>query len=348
MKRILVLLLAALLALPLLSCQNNSGVNSLYNYDLNEYITVDMTKITVDRTTLKEYALEQFRTAAKADAVTKIYGGTAEGALPADGITVENGDTANIDYVGTKDGVAFEGGTAKGYDLVIGSNSFIDGFEAGLVGVKVGETKALNLKFPDSYHSADLAGKNVVFTVTVNSVKRVTYPDYNEENVKKYTGKTVAEFEASFIGTLAFDTLYQNATVKKYPEKELQLISDKYIQSYTDYANQYGMTLPAYISAMGTTVDVFYEYIDGMAKQYVKRDLLTFYIIEQYPELKITNYEKAAKEFYESIKADGSYTGSYEDFITYNDESDIIISIYSEKIIKLFDTTAKVNEPAES
>ena len=347
MKRILVLLLAILLALHLLSCQNNPGTN-LYNYDFNEYLTVDMTKIDVDRTTLKEYALEQFKSAASADAVTKTYGGTAEGALPADGITVENGDTANIDYVGTKDGVAFSGGTAKGHDLVIGSGTFIPGFESGLIGVKVGETKALNLKFPDTYHSADLAGQSVVFTVTVNSVKRVIYPDYTEENVKKYTGKTISEFETSFIGTLAFDTLYQNTTVKKYPEKELQDISDKYIQSYTEYANQYGLTLPAYISAMGTTVDVFYEYIDTQSKQYVKRDMLTFYVIEQYPELKITNYEKAAKEFYESIKADGSYTGTYEDFITYNDESDIIISIYTDKIIKLIASKAKVIEPAES
>jgi trigger factor len=86
---------------------------------------------------------------------------------------VQNGDTANIDYEGkyadTKE--AFDGGTAQGYDLVIGSGSFIAGFEDGLVGAEVGQTLELNLKFPDEYHSADLAGKDVIFTVTVNSIK---------------------------------------------------------------------------------------------------------------------------------------------------------------------------------
>lgn len=86
---------------------------------------------------------------------------------------IENGDTANIDYEGkyadTKE--AFQGGTAQGYDLAIGSGQFIDGFEDGLVGVKAGETVDLNLKFPDNYGSADLAGKDVIFTVKVNSIK---------------------------------------------------------------------------------------------------------------------------------------------------------------------------------
>ena len=87
--------------------------------------------------------------------------------------TVEEGDTANIDYVGKLDGEAFDGGTAKGYDLEIGSGTFIDGFEDGLVGVKIGDTVDLTLTFPESYPSEELAGKETVFTVTVNSVKRM-------------------------------------------------------------------------------------------------------------------------------------------------------------------------------
>ncbi len=86
---------------------------------------------------------------------------------------IEKGDTANIDYEGkyadTKE--AFQGGTAQGYNLSIGSGQFIEGFEDGLVGVKAGETVDLNLKFPDNYGTSDLAGKDVVFTVKVNSIK---------------------------------------------------------------------------------------------------------------------------------------------------------------------------------
>ena len=85
---------------------------------------------------------------------------------------VEDGDTVNIDYEGKIDGETFEGGTASGASLTIGSDSFIDGFEDGLIGVKPGEKKTLNLKFPDDYKTnPDLAGKAVVFDVTVNYIE---------------------------------------------------------------------------------------------------------------------------------------------------------------------------------
>lgn len=84
--------------------------------------------------------------------------------------TVQIGDTVNIDYKGTKDGVAFEGGTASGQSLTIGSAQFIEGFEEGLVGVAIGDTVKLNLTFPISYQNADLAGEAVVFEVRVNNV----------------------------------------------------------------------------------------------------------------------------------------------------------------------------------
>ena len=86
--------------------------------------------------------------------------------------TVQKGDTADIAYVGKVDGKEFDGGSSDSYNLVIGSGTFIDGFEDGVIGMKTGETKDLNLKFPDSYQSTDLAGKDVVFTVTVNAFTR--------------------------------------------------------------------------------------------------------------------------------------------------------------------------------
>ena len=111
---------------------------------------------------------------------------------------VENGDTANIDYEGKKDGVAFDGGTAQGQDLVIGSGTFIPGFEEGLVGVKVGETVDLDLTFPEEYHSEELAGQKVVFTVTVNSISRHVDPELTDEFVAGLGIEgisTVAEFQ---------------------------------------------------------------------------------------------------------------------------------------------------------
>ena len=90
-----------------------------------------------------------------------------------EGLEVTDGVTVNIDYTGYIDGEKFEGGSTEGYgpqDLTIGSNSYIDGFEDGLIGHKVGETVELNLRFPDEYHNENYAGKDVVFEVTINGI----------------------------------------------------------------------------------------------------------------------------------------------------------------------------------
>ena len=95
--------------------------------------------------------------------------------------TVQKGDVAVIDFEGKKDGVAFDGGSAKGFSLNIGSGHFIPGFEDGVVGMKKGETKDLNLTFPKEYNSAELAGKDVVFTVTVHEIKEKVKPEINDD-----------------------------------------------------------------------------------------------------------------------------------------------------------------------
>lgn len=94
---------------------------------------------------------------------------------------VENGDIAIIDYTGFKDGVKFDGGTAENYSLTIGSNTFIPGFEEGIIGMSKGEEKDLNLKFPDEYMSEELKGKEVVFKVKVNEIKNRVVPKLDEE-----------------------------------------------------------------------------------------------------------------------------------------------------------------------
>lgn len=95
--------------------------------------------------------------------------------------TVQKGDIAVIDFEGKKDGVAFDGGTAKSFSLNIGSGQFIPGFEDGVVGMKKGETKDLNLTFPKEYNNAELAGQDVVFTVTVHEIKEKIKPEINDD-----------------------------------------------------------------------------------------------------------------------------------------------------------------------
>lgn len=98
---------------------------------------------------------------------------------------VQKGDVANIDFVGYHDGVAFEGGTGTGFDLTIGSRQFIDGFEDGLIGARIGETRNLNLTFPDPYIDETLAGEDVVFEVTVNSISENRTPELTDELVEQ-------------------------------------------------------------------------------------------------------------------------------------------------------------------
>ena len=94
---------------------------------------------------------------------------------------VENGDVAVIDFEGFKDGVAFEGGKGENYSLEIGSNTFIPGFEEQLIGMKAGESKDINVTFPEDYHSEELKGQPVVFKVKVNEVKEVKVPELDKE-----------------------------------------------------------------------------------------------------------------------------------------------------------------------
>lgn len=180
---------------------------------------------------------------------------------------VQNGDIANIDYEGKKDGVAFEGGTAQGYDLGIGSGSFIPGFEEGLIGVKKGETVDINLTFPENYHAADLAGEEVVFTVTVNAIYQEVAPEFNDafvaqlemegittvEEYRAYLKNAMEESEKEAAlqeaGNQVLGMVVDNAKIAKLPQE----LVDKFYQIRETYesniAKQYGMDLETYVSS---------------------------------------------------------------------------------------------------
>ena len=109
---------------------------------------------------------------------------------------LKKGDTANMDFVGKKDGVPFAGGSAEGYDLEIGSGSFIPGFEEQMEGMKVEEVRNIELSFPEDYYVSDLAGQPVVFEVTLHAIKRKILPELNDEFVKDVSNfETVAEYK---------------------------------------------------------------------------------------------------------------------------------------------------------
>lgn len=161
------------------------------------------------------------------------------------------GDTVNIDYVGTLDGVAFEGGSAEGSELELGSGSFIDGFEEGLIGATKGQTLDLNLTFPDPYEkNPDLAGKAVVFTVTVNEVKETQVPEWNDEfaaanyaevasTAEELKQKLFEEMQEESFYNQITDLIMENCTVEKIPEGDIADQALLIVTQYTNYAQQY-------------------------------------------------------------------------------------------------------------
>ena len=177
---------------------------------------------------------------------------------------VEDGDTVSINFVGKMNGEEFEGGSAEDYSLTIGSGVFIEGFEDSVIGHKAGETYDWNGKFPDDYGNAEMAGKDVVFTITVNAITKEDVPELNDEFVKSVseTSKTVKEYkkevkellqkdaETSYeysVETAVWEKVMENTEVKKYPEKELKETKENWIKQYQTAAEYYQMEYETFI-----------------------------------------------------------------------------------------------------
>ncbi len=176
--------------------------------------------------------------------------------------TVENGDTVIIDYVGTMDGVAFDGGTAENQSLTIGSNRYIDGFEEGLVGAKLGSTVELNLNFPEPYDpNPDFSGKPVVFTVTVNGINGVVGAELTEEVVTANTSfDSVAAYSENVKKELQlakdnqklnqiWEVVKNNTTIKGYPQQQVTKYADEMKSYYQSLAAMYGIDLTTLLAA---------------------------------------------------------------------------------------------------
>lgn len=209
--------------------------------------------------------------------------------------TCKKGDTVNIDYTGKLDGKEFDGGTAQGQTITLGSSGYIDGFDDGVIGMKVGETKDLNLKFPDDYGKEDLNGKDVVFTVTLNYLSETIVPELNEQFVTENTDyKTIDEYREGKRQELlkdkkdqaaqdAYSQVEEKATVKEYPESLINKCSSQLDSYYRKYmAPQYGFTdFNTFLSQMNMTEDSYYQSLKQAAEGIAKTQLVTGAIAEK-------------------------------------------------------------------
>lgn len=257
---------------------------------------VDEDLAPLDCVTLGEYknleVTDTFVAPTDADVDSYITSMLSPVAVEDENAVVASGDTANIDYEGKIDGVAFEGGTSQGYDLVIGSGTFIPGFEDGVIGMKAGEEKDIDVTFPEEYHNEDYAGKAAVFTVKVNSIKRA--PELTDEWVTETTSSditTVDDFKAFVKESLsksiraqadssmqyeAWQQVVNNSTVNKLPKSFVDRSGENFDRINLADAEDAGMTLEEFMEANNITDEYYQQLKEAYAIDSAKNTVLCY------------------------------------------------------------------------
>ncbi|MBQ6384380.1 MAG: trigger factor [Clostridia bacterium] len=271
---------------------------------------------------------------------------------------VQNGDTVNLNYAGTVDGVAFDGGTAENQTLTIGSNQFIPGFEEQMIGMNIGEEKDLNVTFPAQYHAENLAGKDAVFHVKVNSIQATekpaldddfaadvsefnTFAEYRENVVKELT-KQVEESNANAIENAVMEKAVANAQMD-VPAAMIDDQVDYMIQDMEMNMRYQGLKMEDFLKYTGQTLDAMKLSYRGEAERRVKTELVMEAIrkaegaepTEEEIEAEIKRQAESMGRDAEDFKK--SLTDSQKDYLKDNAEI--------RKALKVMRESAKVSEP---
>lgn len=234
--------------------------------------------------------------------------------------TVENGDTAVIDFEGFKDGEAFEGGNGENYPLEIGSGSFIPGFEEQLVGMGIDEEKEINVTFPENYQAAELAGQAVVFKVKVHEIKSKILPEIDDElakdvnidgietlaDLETYTKEQIknrkqSEVESKFSDDI-FNAVIEN-TPLEVPEVMVETEVQQMLREVEQNLSQQGLNMELFQQLTGKTTDDMKAEMREQAEKRVKFNLILAEIV------KVENIEVSEEELDEEIKEIATYYG---------------------------------------
>lgn len=289
MKKIMIAALALCMALALAACGKANPVTGYKSGDvtLGQYkgltYTAKATEVTDEEV---EKSVQNFITTNK-----KL-------ALITDRTVVEDGDVVNIDYKGLMNGEEFEGGSDEGFDLTIGSGSFIPGFEEGLIGATAGEKVTLDIAFPDLYPTnPDFAGKPVTFEVTVNYLQQYETPEFNDELVSANSDyKTTDEFREGVRAELKAEKESEaeqqkqadvvskalaNATFNKDLTEEILRTKTNTIAQYDSQYASYGVTAASFFEYVyGMSAEQFDEYMQAQATTDVQYQYLLSAIVE--------------------------------------------------------------------
>lgn len=222
------------------------------------------------------------------------------------------GDTVNIDFVGYIDGEPFDGGDSQGqgYDLTLGSRSFIDDFEDQICGHSPGDAFDVEVTFPDDYGSEDLAGKDALFETTLNYFVETEEPEYNDALVASATDYTTTEeYEQALLDqyktnaeesdlsankSAVFNKVIENSTVSQYPETEVNDRIESVMSSVQSEAEANGVDVATYLSNYGYDLDSFKDSIKESVETYIREKMIVVAIANE-EKITVTEEEKEAK-----------------------------------------------------
>lgn len=292
------------------------------------------------------------------DEIDHSLGHLADMVVKEDG-AVEEGDTVNIDFDGYVDGEQFEGGQADGYDLEIGSGSFIPGFEDQLVGVKTGEEKDVVVTFPEEYHAEELAGKEATFKTKVNEIKYKEVPELTDEianeldsdansvdeykeNLRKRLSEQKAQDAENVEKEEAINKVTENTTID-IPQAMIDTELDRMVQEFGQRIQQQGLDLQTYFQISGQDESQLREQMKDDAEQRVKTNL-TLSAIADEENIEVTD-EDIDKEL---EKMSSQFNISVEDIKQTLGNTDIIKNdVRIQKVINLLRDNAKYVDSAK-
>lgn len=269
---------------------------------------------------------------------------------------VKKGDTANIDFEGFDNGVAFEGGKGENFDLEIGSGSFVPGFEEQLIGMKAGEEKDIDITFPENY-TPELAGKPVVFHVKVNEVKAKEVPAIDDEFAKDVSEfETLKEFKADLKAKItaerkeAAQHAFEDVLMKKVadgveceiPEEMIAVQAENMLNNFKQQLASQGIPFEQYLQMTGTTEADFKAQAEGPAAEQVKMDLAIEAIV------KAEGLEATDEDVEENLKSVSEKYGMDLEMVKkYLPVEQVKEQVIREKVIKLVADSAVAVAPAK-
>ena len=240
--------------------------------------------------------------------------------IPVTDRAAEKGDIANIDFVGTVDGVKFDGGEAEKFDLTLGSGQFIPGFEDQVIGMKIGEKKDVNVKFPDNYQAENLKGKDAVFAVTLNSLQGKELPELTDAFIKDATGsETVEAYKAKVRERLEkqaeknsidatensiLDAVSATAEAE-IPDAMIEREIDNLVQKFEYQLMYQGLKLQDYLDFIKVPLAEFRKNYEEQAKKNVLNQLVISQIIKE-EKIEATDEEVEEKVAEQAASVDKS------------------------------------------